>query len=151
MDWISPAAAVLSVGVAIWVAILTRRQNQLNRRLVQIEQAREERTRADRRSADLRARVADAGTGTSLTHYLTLKNVGEAEARHVYVELGDVAIEKHTALVGGPNQDFKPPPGQGVSYRFAISHGDSLKQTLQLTWDDDAGGGEKETPIQFHR
>lgn len=152
MEWTSAAAAVLSVGVAVWGAVLTRRQTQLDRRLVEIEQARENRTRADRRSAELRARVAGAGTGTSLTHYLTLENAGEVQARHVHVELGDVAIEEHAALIGGPDQDFKLPAGQGVSYRFAISQKDPLKQTLRVTWGDDAGGGEKkEIPVQFHR
>lgn len=145
MDWISPATAVFSLAVAVWVAVLTRRQNRLDRRLVEIEESRESRERRARQSADLK--VTCRPGRQSSTYELEVSNQGQAAARDVQVEIGQLPENQ----VRGPKPGFSVAPGSHVSYNLLVAAQGPNSAPIRVSWEDDAGGGESETTVSFIR
>lgn len=145
MESISLVAAVVSAGVALWVGVLTWRQKELNRRIVKIEEAREERERMARQSADLVVRCRPGRQPS--TYELKVLNQGQATAREVHVEISELPDNQ----IRGPDPGFVLDPGSSVAYHLLVSGQDGKTSSVVVGCEDDMGGDETETTVAFTR
>lgn len=131
------AASILSL-VSIFIAIaamLTSWKTQ--KRIVEIEEAREKDRLKDLRKADLMARLVTNGGDR-----LIIENKGSAEAREISIQLNGHPLSEFPAFVGNQSEIHRVGPNSSFRYQMAFCMGlDSMVYTPEITinWTDDSG------------
>jgi hypothetical protein len=140
MHWINALLAIGSLIVSVIALILSlRAQGQANaaqKRIVEIEERRDQERRLDSLQARLQAELRDVGGGSER---LYLVNHGMAEARNVRVTLDGKSFAKHCAVVGGDSLPSLVGPGAEVSCLLAIHMQCAPPFECEVRWDDDSG------------
>jgi len=111
----------------------------------EIEQQREERTRQDRKSAQLRAQFRTGGKSPRLQ----VINQGEAEACDVRVLANDVPVKEQGGFVG--HGDHPIPvlaPGGSYDYLYASDKSNPNTFRIELHWKDDRGEEKWESTLK---
>lgn len=129
--------AALAFLVSIWSAITTsrngKRQNELQERLVSLEDARERDRLGASRSASLRAWI-EGGRD----YKLTIMNEGPSEARAIRTLIDGEPVLSHHLVPRSVAEITKLGPGATVSYLPAVSMGTSPVISISLSWQDDS-------------
>jgi hypothetical protein len=122
--------AVLSV-VALAVAIWSwRKSHRVQKRLLEIEQARETERLMHSRAARLTAKLIKEWTSDYPRYSLEIRNHGPAEAKEICVSLDGGPIVDHAEL--GPESS--------VRHLLTVTKDETGKtHKLQVTWSDDSG------------
>jgi hypothetical protein len=131
------AASILSL-VSLCIAIaamLTSWKTQ--KRIVEIEEAREKDRLKDLRKADLIARLVTNGGDR-----LIIENKGSAEAREISIQLNGRPLLEFPAFVGNQPEIHKVGPNSSFHYLMAFYAGlDLINYTpeISINWTDDSG------------
>lgn len=134
MSWIFESLSIIATGGVIW---LTWRQKQLNARLIEIEESREEDRLRDRKSAQLRAGFLP--TTQSGSYRLVIENIGEVRAEDVRVFLADTPVLEHDRVFSeGPAPGFSVGPGSNITFSIGIGlNTDRPPWELRCVWSDE--------------
>jgi hypothetical protein len=140
VSWVGVVIAALSLLVAI-VAIVKsgRAQHEANaaqRRIVEIEEQREQTRQADLTQAKLRPALRKDGN----TDILYVKNIGAAEARNIRVELDGRPLSEHPVkpllypmpALAGPDSEISCPLNTNLDTP-------DPPWEIKITWDDASG------------
>ncbi len=138
MSWINSLIAVISLVVSIIALVLSLRAqgkaNASQKRIVEIEEHRDEQKRRESQQASLRAELR----GTEGSERLYIVNLGAAEARNVRVILDGKPLEEHCAIVGGDSLASLVGGGAEVSCLLAIYQTCAPPFECEVRWDDDS-------------
>lgn len=131
------AAAVI---VAIWsvreAKAQARRQDEIQRRLLSLENSRERDRLRSTRSAELRARIERGGR----SDHLVIFNEGSAEARAIDAKLlGKPLSPDVDVLVADGEVARTLGPGSSARYVIALHMGSPPLMPVELAWEDDTG------------
>ena len=139
-EYLAAIAIVVAIGsamLALWASLEQRRiaadQNRLQRRVVELEEARERDRLDDQRRAEVSA-VIDTGAGRA---ELVVVNAGPAPARKVWVLIDGVTPQLHQQFRRGDHllgRDLGP----GGRMAIALLVHDGMKRVfdVQLRWAD---------------
>lgn len=133
---IAAGSLIVSV-VALVLSLRAQREaNSAQRRIVEIEERREQEKRQDALQAKLLPELRETASNS---YRLCLTNLGEAEARNVVAKLDGVPITAHHAAVQGDSLPSLVGPGSEVSCLLRISHDCAPPFKVEIEWDDDSG------------
>lgn len=131
--------AVLALAGSIWSAITTsrngKRQNELQERLLSLEDARERDRLGASRSANLRAWIE-----RGRDYKLIIMNEGSSEARSIRTLIDNQPILSHSLVPRGSEEITQLGPGATISYLLAVIMGTNPVISVSLSWQDDSGG-----------
>lgn len=138
-------AGIVIAGISLIVAAISlwksdraqREANAAQRRIVEIEEQREQ----DRVGESRRAVVRVALRRTGNAFRLCIQNVGQAEARNLKIRLDGIPASEHPVVPGGQTFPTMVGPGAEVGLLMALTWGTDAPTELTVTWDDDAGTG----------
>ena len=135
--WLSVTALVISLVSAAVAWSASRKQNDMQQRLLDLESARERDRVAERNSAALRAEfVEHAGGG----HKLHVTNEGAAAARAINIQIDGAPLEESPRALVRPGEMLRIlGPGAEVSYHVPVHHGIIPFFHIELQWIDDSG------------
>lgn len=141
-SWASNIIAAGSLVVSVIALVLSlrahREANVAQRRIVEIEEQREQEKRLNFRQAGLQPELRKTGQGS---YRLYLVNGGMAEARKVRVTLDGKPLAEHGAAVRGDSMPLRVGPGAEVSCLLGISLDCAPPFEVEVQWDDDSGTG----------
>ena len=133
---ISAVSLVVSV-VAAWKSLQAQREaNIAQRRIVEIEEQREQERRLTASQAFLSPQLRKTERGS---YRLYLVNSGKAEARNVRVKLDGVPLGEHPVAVEGDNLPVRVGPNSEVSCILAITLSCAPPFEIEVMWEDDSG------------
>jgi hypothetical protein len=131
--------AVIISGIAVYISWRTQK------RLVDIEDAREQDRLAEKNKANLIAKITKEELRRSSTsrihwkYHLVVENKGLSEARNVQLLLADKTILEHPA-VQNPREEVKHVgPQSSFKYEFSSGFMRDLPLKTKITWEDDSG------------
>jgi hypothetical protein len=126
---------VISVGAAILAWSVSNRQNRLQARMLELEEARER----DRLAEGSRAQVSAMMRRSSGSGRLYIDNSGPAAARNIRVTLDDKPIDKHPYIHEG--QELIAVLGPGAHSEFIVKTHDAMPTAFhcQIAWDNPNG------------
>ena len=104
------------------------------KRLVEIEEAREKDRLNDMRKADLMARLVKNGRDL-----LIIENKGPAEAREISILLNDRSLSEFPAFVRDQSEIHRVGPYSSFHYLMAFHVGVDLSPEITITWKDGSG------------
>lgn len=131
-------------GIALLVAIISfwksdRAQYEANsaqRRLVEIEERREQDRLIRNRQAELTASISNADKGSLKIH---IRNSGETEARNIQILLDEIPLLEHPAAPKGQSLPNVIGPNSEISFYLALAFGSPTPSGVMIAWDDDSG------------
>lgn len=142
---ISIFAAVISaiaIGVSIWTH---NRNHKLQARIVALEEAREKDRLAEKKKANLTAKITKEELRRSSTsriywqYHLVVENKGLSEARDIEIILAGKPILEHPAIPQGTDEITRVGPNSSIQYLLAPSMGNYPPFDIEITWEDDSG------------
>jgi hypothetical protein len=132
---IAMLALILS-GVGIYLGVRhNRRDRDIQRRLLAIEEERQEHQRTEARRAKLRAYLQRAGTN----HYIVVQNEGEAPARAVTITLDGRPLLEHCAIFANQEEVRKIGPNSEIRYIAALDSECHPPFDFAVQWEDGSG------------
>lgn len=142
-EYISFASLVLAFG-SFCVAIMAYRKSaktqdknlELQQKIVQIEEGRDQVALNMARSATLRAELQVSGRNS---YRLCIVNDGSSMARNVHVELGGMPLVDHPVLPRGVEMPKLIGPKSEITCPIAIHMNCAPPFALRVFWDDDCG------------
>jgi len=130
---VSFCSLVVSI-IALWKSSRAQDEaNELQRKLVCIEEQREYDRKAELLQANLYAELIKINR----SYRLCLVNSGKAEARNIRIKLDGVPLDNHCAAVKGISIPSYIGPNSEVSFPLAISLDCSPPFEIEVKWDDD--------------
>jgi hypothetical protein len=145
------AVALVVSGLAIWRAEASQsRANGLQRRLVVIEEAREDDRVMEKQSAQLVGRLIRERVDGRLSEYLAIENRGGAQARGIEIMLDGIPLQEHATYLF-KDEPVHPELGPYTPYEYRLGTDFDTEDPKSLTiiWQDDAGGGRFSSPVSF--
>jgi hypothetical protein len=132
--------SAIAVLVSAWAAREARQtagdQNEMQRRLLALEQARERDRQSVATRAELRAAIHRIGDSR---YVLVIANEGACAARAVSVRVDGQPVGEHqTFVVDSDSLVTKLGPGAEARYQMAVAMGSPLVYDVQLLWEDDS-------------
>jgi len=131
--WISIASLILSIVAVSWNIKLQRESNDLQKRIVLIEEEREYERKVKSRQADLRAQLRKEES----KYKLYIINLGQVEARNIRIKINGEPLEQHCTFVKGQFIPSYIGPGSKMSFLMAFSYDFHPPFEIELKWDDD--------------
>ncbi len=138
LTWLPVILSLAALSVSVWSIIeskrSSRREHQLQERLLSLETARERKRDAEAKRATVVAFIS----GPSDNRCLYLRNEGSGTARAVKVHVDGMLSADHEYILGDP-----PPSGilstkaeYGIPLLSSIDAPDSIK--VRISWEDDS-------------
>ena len=126
---------------------LQKEQIEMQERITQIEEAREQDRAIQSRKANLKAELRKVERNN---YRLVINNSGQGTARNVKATLDGKPILEHPAIVSNQQGIILICPDSEISYMAGITFGCSPPFEFKVTWEDDSGEpGEYETTLTF--
>jgi len=119
--------------------------NEIQMRLVEIEEQRQEGASLEVREAKLSARIDRepryrAGRVATTDYYLVVSNAGRAGASNLEIKLGGKAIDEQPGVrMRQASFEMSIGPSGDIRFPLAVSRGWAPPFECQLAWDDDSG------------
>jgi archaellum component FlaG (FlaF/FlaG flagellin family) len=132
--WISIISLIMAI-IAVWISYSTQNKaNEIQQRLVHIEEQREYDRKIKSRQANLRAELRK----DERAYKLYLINSGEAEARNIRIKIDGEPLEQHCAFVKGQSIPSYIGHNSEISCLMAFYFGCySSSFEVEVKWDDD--------------
>jgi len=126
---------------------LQKEQTEMQKRITQIEEAREQDRVIQSRKANLKAELRK---NKKNSYHLVIKNSGQGKACNVKATLNGKPILEHPAIASGQQEIKSIGPDSEISYITGLSSGCSPPFEFKVTWEDDSGEpGKYETTLTF--
>ena len=124
---------------------LQKEQTEMQKRITQIEEAREQDRAIQSRKANLKAELRKDERNS---YHLVIKNSGQGTARNVKATLDGKRISEHRAIASSDQEITLIGPGSEILYTVGITFDCSPPFKFKVTWEDDSGEpGEYETTL----
>ncbi|WP_293919410.1 hypothetical protein [Sphingobium sp. UBA5915] len=137
---ISDVVAVAALGLSGYTLWRQRKGDELARKLNALQIEKEQAESVSSKKADLFANFVNTGKSR---YQFKIFNRGKGTARNIRFEILD---GEDLFRVGGMAEKFPYPSletHQSISLLASVHMQSPRRATVKLTWDDDAGGGEK--------
>lgn len=140
IEAISAIITLASVVVAIWLGVknhrLARKNTDLQKRLVELEEERELDRKKAASKAQLRATLENYGQHN---YRLVIENIGNCEARNIVLQMDGKLFADHPAAMENEGPIRSIGPHTRVTKLLAITMGCAPPFELDITWEDDSG------------
>jgi len=140
IEYISIAIAVVSVGVAIYFSIkshnLEKKNADLQKRFLEIEETKEHEREKGASRAQLRAGIVDYG---QRNYRLVVENTGDCEARNVELKMDGKPFDDHRAAVNGDGKIDHIGPHSNATRLLALTLKCAPPFDFEASWEDDSG------------
>jgi hypothetical protein len=151
IEYISAGIALISVAAAVFFGLrsqrLQRENTDLQKRLLEIEEAREKERQQVTRKAQLSAHIEEYGRNS---HRLVIGNAGNAEARNISLVMDGKPFDEHQAAVSGEGKISRIGAHSSATRLLGITMGCAPPFELEISWDDDSGEkGSYQTTLTF--
>lgn len=124
---------------------LQKEQTEMQKRITQIEEAREQDRAIQSRKANLKAELRKVERNS---YRLVINNSGQGTARNVEAKLDGKPILEHPAIASSQQEIKLIGPCSEISYITGIALDCSPPFKFKVTWEDDSGvPGEYETTL----
>lgn len=150
-EYISAGIALVSVAAAIYFGLrsqrLQRENADLQKRLVEIEEARDQERKKTIKKAQLSAHIEEYGRNN---HRLVVENAGNAEARNINLTMDGKPFDEHQAAVSGEGKISRIGAHSQATRLLALTMRCAPPFELEIAWDDDSGEkGSYQTTLTF--
>jgi hypothetical protein len=150
-EFISLGIAIISVVAAIFFGfrgqILVKKNTILQKRLVEIEEARELERKKATSQGQLTARIQNYG---QYNYRLLIENSGDAAAHDINLIMDGKPFDQHPAAVNGDGEITSIGPHSQATRLLAITMGCAPPFELEISWVDDSGEmGHYQTTLTF--
>ncbi|WP_370175274.1 hypothetical protein [Sphingobium abikonense] len=137
---ISDLVAVAALGLSGYTLWRQRKGDELTRKLNALQIEKELAESVSSKKADLFANFVNTGKSR---YQFKIFNLGKGTARNIRMEVlaGNELLERRDLTGKFPYPSLEP--HQAISLLAAVHMGSPRRATVKLTWEDDAGGGEK--------
>ncbi|MEA2064489.1 MAG: hypothetical protein U9P14_12370 [Gemmatimonadota bacterium] len=129
LSLITISISLIALFVSIWAF---RKSHKTERRMLEIEERREEDRIRESGKAKINARL--------FAYNLEIENNGEAEARDVCVTIDGKSLLEHPAIPDNEKEISLIPAEGFIQYHFASVMGMTGPFKVVITWHDDSGG-----------
>lgn len=140
--WLGLLISALSFLVAVIALVRSgraqREANAAQRRIVEIEEQREQARKDASSEAKLRPELRKSGRHS---YRLYLVNHGPVEARNIQVEIDDVPLAQHPAAVGNDLMPNLVGPEGEIGCLLGLHMGCTPPFKIEIIWDDSSGNG----------
>jgi hypothetical protein len=138
-NWQAVVTSLLSVTAIVVSIVAFMKSHRTQRRLVEIEEARERDRLAERQKATLVARFHREPPTMGRRDLLEIENTGLAAAREVTVLLEGKPILNHPVVVSPRKEITKIGPKSQIQYVLNLPSGGSRSYDVHVAWKDDSG------------
>ena len=131
--------AVIISGIAVYISWRTQK------RLVDIEDAREKDRLAEKKKANLTANIEKEvlisrnGRKQTNQHFLYIENSGNSEARNIKVNLDGKPLLEHSTILKNTEEITQVGPNSDFRYLLVLSMQGRPPSSIEITWEDDSG------------
>lgn len=133
-DLIAAGSLVVAI-IALIVSIFTNQKTNANqKRLIEIEEQREQKRQDKKISAQLRPELRRDGK----SERLVITNHGDAEARNVRVIMDGNPLAEHKTAVSNDHMPELVGANSEISCLLAISQGNAPPFNIEIKWDDNS-------------
>ncbi|MCW9708837.1 hypothetical protein [Fodinibius salsisoli] len=153
MNWeliISGAAFVVSLGVAIYSYLQGRKSNdlqeeqtKLQRRVVEIEEQREQERLAKENRADLQPYfryISRKDSPVKIARQITIENLGKHEAQNIRMYVDGDPVSMHRDIFCRPDNKLSPiQPDSDQMWCIEVDEESPEVCEIMLKWDDETG------------
>lgn len=130
------SAFVVSLAAIVFSFIAWLKSRQIEKKQLEIEEAREKDRLAEKQKANLTAQIMRDERGRLI---LRIENKGLGEARDIRVWLDGKQISDHPVFVKGQKEIFVVGPQSYFQYLIAITSSCPCPSGIAITWADDSG------------
>jgi hypothetical protein len=148
LDWFDDsgnaalAAVVVSFVSVIVSVVALRKSSTTQRRLLEIEEQREQDRVTETRKARFVARIVreDPSPGRKTkNYYLEIENLGQSPAHDIEIELDNGPLFDHPTMLKGTNEVREVGPHSSFRYMLVPTLSTRPPQSITIGWDDDSG------------
>lgn len=141
---LSIIAVIISAMVAVYTYLQGRKSNQLQERIVQLEEQREQDKQVAANQADVKAEIVQKPTNHGkLSKKFRIYNSGESQARNIRVWIDDEPVYDVGFIhIDEPFIEILA-PGSHVDFITSFSNDTPLNWKTTILWDDDSGKDRK--------
>lgn len=138
VQWI---VSIIALALSAFSIVLgwrsTRRDADIQSRLLKIEEERQEAEQRDSQSAKLRAYIEKTGRHD---YRLIVENHGAGTARQVRTVIDDVPVSEHEAIIDGSDEIRSIGPQSDIGFIASLTMGGKNPPwNVRLQWRDDSG------------
>jgi len=151
VEYVSIGIAFVSVVAAVFFGLRSQRlqkeNTNLQKRLLGIEEVREQERKKAAVKAYLSARIEDYG---QRNYRLVVENTGDGEARNVNLKMDGKPFDEHRAAVSGDEKISCIGARSHATMLLALTLGCAPPFEMEISWDDDSGeAGHYQTTLTF--
>ncbi len=140
MEFASVGIAFVSVIAAVYFGIksqrLEKKNTDLKKRLLEIEETRENDRKKAITKAQLRARIEDRGNHN---YRLVVENTGNCEAQNIQLRMDGKPLNEHPAAVSGDSEISHIGPHSFATRLLGLTLKCSPPFDFEVTWEDESG------------
>ena len=151
MEYISTAIAVVAVSVAIYFGIkshrLEKKNTDLQKHFLEIEETKERERKKATSKAQLRAGIVDYG---QRNYRLVIENTGDCEARNVELRMDGKPFDEHQVAVSGDSKISHIGPHSHATRLLGLTLKCAPPFDFEASWEDDSEeAGHYQTTLTF--
>lgn len=139
------SAFVVSLAAIVFSFIAWFKTRQIEKKQLDIEQAREKDRLAEKQKANLTAKIVSeplrsvTGHKQITQHLLRIDNTGHAQAHNIKVLLDGKSLLEHPAILKNEKEIRQVGPNSQFQYVLATTMQARLPSDLRIKWSDDSG------------
>ncbi len=140
---ISAIALIVSIIVAIYSYFQGSKSNQLQERIVEIEEQREQERLNKENRADLQPYfryISRKDSPVKIARQIIIKNLGKQEAQNIRMYVDGDPLSMHRNIFCRPDYKLTPiRPGSDQKWRIEVDEESPEVCEIKLKWDDETG------------
>ena len=140
--WVAIVAAIISGLAALASIAAARRSISAQKRLLEIEEQREQDRVSVTRKARFVARIAREGPRPgrkTRDYYLEIENLGQSSAHGIEISLDNGPLLDHPTIQEKTEEVRQVGPQSSFRYILAPTQSTRPPQRITIAWDDDSG------------
>lgn len=139
---VSVVSALVSFASVVVAVIALRKSNRTQKRLLEIEEQREQDRVSETRKARLVAEIVREEfplSPSSKRTFLEIENLGQSEAREIDVALDNGPATAHPTMLRRTEEIRHVGPQSSFRYTLAPDNATPLPKNVVIEWSDDSG------------
>lgn len=139
------SAFAVSLAAVVFSFIAWFKSRKMEKKLLEIEEAREEDRLAEKQKANLTAEIITKESPRSGSIkidrkcYLQIENKGLGEARNIKLVLDNKPVMEHPGISKPQSEVKRVGPESKFRHELAVTGGPNVPSYVEITWEDDSG------------